>query len=87
MDKNDPDGPGNQCGRAISNQWLYVTLPLGHRSYRLQPGSGGRFSIPKPFREKLRGRYEITITTSPISLRPLMPVSTLHRYGYFYTTA
>jgi hypothetical protein len=35
----------------------------------------------------LRGRYEITITYPPISLRPLMPVTTHYCYGYFYTTA
>ena len=34
-----------------------------------------------------RGRYEIAITSSPISLRPHVPVSTLHRHGYFYLTA
>jgi len=33
--------------------------------------------------QPFRGRYEITITYSSISLRPLMPVTTIHCYGYF----
>jgi hypothetical protein len=51
----------------------------------LYQGKGLFFLVD--FNSHIRGRYEITITSSLISLRPLMPLSTLHRYGYFYTTA